>query len=52
MMTPDGNINFTIKSLKNKKNEDITVAPGDGHIVYIPIPEDVQLNYALLMRYV
>jgi len=52
MMTPQGNINFTIETLKNKKNEDISVAPGDGHIVYIPIPDDVNLQYALLMKYV
>lgn len=51
MMTPEGNINFTIETLKNKKNEDIAIAPGDGHIVYLPIPDDVELNYALLMRY-
>lgn len=51
MMTPEGNINFTIETLRNKKNEDIAIAPGDGHIVYLPIPDDVELNYALLMRY-
>jgi putative protease len=26
------------------------VAPGDGHTVYLPVPEDVDLRYALLMR--
>ncbi|WP_371926240.1 hypothetical protein [Pseudomonas sp. FSL R10-0071] len=28
----------------------IEVAPGDGHTVYLPIPEQVDLSYALLMR--
>jgi len=28
----------------------IEVAPGDGHVVYLPIPEQVTLDYALLMR--
>jgi putative protease len=26
------------------------VAPGDGHVVYLPLPADVQLDYGLLMR--
>ncbi|MGL5296918.1 MAG: hypothetical protein ACRC9W_00005, partial [Plesiomonas sp.] len=24
--------------------------PGDGHIVYLPLPDDIELNFALLMR--
>ncbi|MOA69158.1 hypothetical protein D3C78_1971860 [compost metagenome] len=41
---------FTLESLQNKKGETIDVAPGNGHIVYLPIPEDIDLNYALLIR--
>ena len=26
------------------------VAPGDGHTVWLPVPEDMALQYALLMR--
>jgi putative protease len=26
------------------------VAPGDGHTVWLPVPEDMELQYALLMR--
>ncbi|MGL4349978.1 MAG: U32 family peptidase C-terminal domain-containing protein, partial [Plesiomonas shigelloides] len=48
--TPSGNINFTIEQLFNKKGEAIDAAPGDGHIVYLPLPDDIELNFALLMR--
>ena len=50
LMTPQGNLTFTLKHLEDKKGEPRDVAPGDGHILYIPLPEDVQLDYALLMR--
>jgi len=50
LMTPQGNMTFTLKHLEDKKGEAREVAPGDGHILYIPLPEDVQLEYALLMR--
>ncbi|MGJ0638102.1 tRNA 5-hydroxyuridine modification protein YegQ [Xenorhabdus bovienii] len=50
LMTPSGNINFTLESMANKKGQTIEVAPGDGHIVYLPIPEEIILNYALLIR--
>ena len=50
LMTPSGNINFTIEQLFNKKGEAIDAAPGDGHIVYLPLPDDIELNFALLMR--
>ncbi|WP_419686216.1 tRNA 5-hydroxyuridine modification protein YegQ [Serratia marcescens] len=50
MMTPGGNVIFTLESMQNKKGEPIEVAPGNGHIVYLPIPQDIDLNYALLIR--
>ncbi|MNP13792.1 hypothetical protein D3C76_1060880 [compost metagenome] len=50
LMTPQGNINFTLEHLENGKGEAITVAPGDGHTVWLPVPEEVELEYALLMR--
>ncbi|NQD53753.1 U32 family peptidase, partial [Pseudomonas sp. CM25] len=34
----------------NRQQQAIEVAPGDGHVVYLPIPEQVALEYALLMR--
>lgn len=50
MMTPAGNIVFTLDALANRKGETIDVAPGNGHVVYLPIPEDVDVNFGLLIR--
>ena len=50
MMTPAGNIVFTLDSLTNRKGESIEVAPGNGHIVYLPIPDDVDVSFGLLIR--
>lgn len=50
LMTPQGNINFTLEQLQTKKGELVDVAPGSGHIVYMPIPKEIDLSHALLMR--
>lgn len=50
LMTPNGNIQFTISDLKDKKGNNIDIAPGDGHIVYLSVPVNTNLEYALLMR--
>jgi U32 family peptidase len=50
MMTPQGNYTFTIETMQNKKGQTVAAGLGDGHIVYIPIAEDITLDYALLMR--
>ncbi|WP_434996929.1 tRNA 5-hydroxyuridine modification protein YegQ [Pectobacterium brasiliense] len=50
MMTPNGNIQFTIDTMQNAKGQPTDVAPGNGHIVYLPVPDDVSLDYALLLR--
>jgi U32 family peptidase len=50
MMTPQGNYTFTIETMQNKKGQAVAAGLGDGHIVYIPIAEDISLDYALLMR--
>lgn len=49
-MTPAGNVVFTLETLANRKGEAIDVAPGNGHIVYLPIPEDFNLEFGLLIR--
>ncbi len=50
LMTPRGNYHFDLHRLCNRQQQAIEVAPGDGHVVYLPIPEQVALDYALLMR--
>ncbi|MDN5513924.1 MAG: tRNA 5-hydroxyuridine modification protein YegQ [Pseudomonas sp.] len=50
LMTPQGNLRFTLEQLQNAQGRAQQVAPGDGHILYLPLPADVQLEYGLLMR--
>jgi putative protease len=50
LMTPTGNFHFDLHELQSLKGEAIEVAPGDGHTVYVPIPEVVDLRFGLLMR--
>lgn len=57
LMTPTKNVSFILSELQNKKNEPMEVAPGSGHIVKIPIPEEISdsisqhdIDFGLLMR--
>lgn len=51
MMTPQGNLCFTIECLQNRQGRSVLSGLGDGHIVYLPVPEEIELDYALLMRH-
>ncbi|MCP1641456.1 putative protease [Pseudomonas citronellolis] len=50
LMTPGGNRTLRLERLENVRGEAIEVAPGDGHVVYLPVPEGVGLDHGLLMR--
>ena len=50
LMTPQGNLNFTLEELQTRKGELVDVAPGSGHILYMPVPKEIDLNHGLLMR--
>ena len=50
LMTPQGNVIFTLEAMENRKSEAVTDAKGNGHFVFIPVPEDMDLEYGLLMR--
>ncbi|WP_459206075.1 prephenate-dependent tRNA uridine(34) hydroxylase TrhP [Pseudomonas sp. MLB6B] len=50
LMTPGGNYHFDLHCLRDKQQHAIEVAPGDGHVVYLPIPEQVPLAFGLLLR--
>ncbi|KXG81890.1 prephenate-dependent tRNA uridine(34) hydroxylase TrhP [Pseudomonas mosselii] len=50
LMTPRGNYHFDLHRLCDRLQQAIEVAPGDGHVVYLPIPEQVSLEFGLLMR--
>ncbi|VXB05941.1 putative peptidase [Pseudomonas sp. 8AS] len=51
LMTPEGNISFTLEHLEKANGEAVDVAPGDGHILYLPLPAQIDPRYALLMRH-
>ncbi|CND82574.1 putative protease [Yersinia enterocolitica] len=50
LMTPNGNIQFILESMQDKKGQLADVAPGNGHIMYLPIPENINVEYGLLIR--
>jgi putative protease len=50
LMTPNGNVIFTLEQMENRKSETIDDAKGNGHFVFIPVPEELDLEYGLLMR--
>lgn len=50
LMTPSGNICFDLLSMNDAKGNAILEAKGSGHIVNIPIPAEVNIDYALLIR--
>ncbi len=50
LMTPEGNVVFNLEVMENRKSESIDDAKGNGHFVFIPVPEDMNLEFGLLMR--
>ncbi len=55
LVTPAGNITFDLAEIKNKDNHSVDVAPGSGHVVKIPLPDEINHNaideFAMLVRY-
>ncbi len=50
LMTPNGNVIFKLELMENRKSQAVEDAKGNGHFVFIPVPEDMDLDFALLMR--
>ena len=50
LMTTSGNITFILTEMKDKKGNLIIDAKGSGHVVEIPVPANVDMSYALLIR--
>ena len=44
------NYSFQLKDMHNLEGENMEVAPGSGHIVRIPAPENIEPKFALLMK--
>jgi len=52
LMTPKGNINFTLTNMINSKTgEVITDAKGSGHKVAIALNTELDLTFGIIMRY-
>ncbi|WWO97671.1 MAG: tRNA 5-hydroxyuridine modification protein YegQ [Candidatus Dasytiphilus stammeri] len=50
LMTPSFNTTLILNSMENENAKSINIAPGNGHIVWIPISINKKLDYALLIR--
>lgn len=50
LMTTSGNVTFILSEILDKKGHPILEAKGSGHVVSIPIPANVEIEYALLIR--
>ncbi|WP_115719657.1 prephenate-dependent tRNA uridine(34) hydroxylase TrhP [Gallaecimonas mangrovi] len=50
LVTPQGNHAFTLETLLDKKGQAIAVAPGDGHLVQIPVPSQWNGHFGLIVR--
>ncbi len=55
LVTPSGNLSFTLQDLIGRDGQRARVAPGSGHVVKIPLPESADVatidDFALLVRY-
>jgi putative protease len=55
LVTPAGNTTFTLQEMLNKDGNAADVAPGSGHVMRIPLPDNVKANtvdeFAMLVRY-
>jgi len=55
LVTPSGNLSFRLTDAMRLDGKAITVIPGSGHVVKIPIPADVDVDlidsFAMLVRY-
>jgi len=50
LMTPHGNQHFTLTALQTQLGEHASVAPGDGHVMYVAVPSVADVRFGLLMR--
>ncbi len=52
LMTPNGNVSFTLTQMINSKNNEvITDAKGSGHKVAIELDTELDLSFGIIMRY-
>jgi putative protease len=55
LVTPSGNISFSLDTIIGRDGTRVDAAPGSGHVVRIPLPADIAResigDFALLVRY-
>jgi putative protease len=55
LVMPSGNVTFPLEVLLNRDGNAADVAPGSGHVMRIPIPEDADAEaideFTMLVRY-
>ncbi|HEY8384780.1 MAG TPA: U32 family peptidase C-terminal domain-containing protein, partial [Porticoccaceae bacterium] len=55
LMTPRGNAKFAVEAIENLEGASMEAAPGVGHVVKVPLPEEVRVEdggrFALLVRH-
>jgi putative protease len=51
LMTPQGNHTWVLAGLENQVGDAVSIAPGDGHVLYLPLPPIEDSRYGLLMRF-
>lgn len=51
LMTPRGNVSFTLTGLKDSQYNDILLAPGSCYQLLVQLPEPVDLAFAMLIKY-
>ena len=51
LLTPSGNHRFRLEHMENQRGEQVTVAPGSGHRIRLPVPENAEATeFSLLAR--
>lgn len=51
LMLPSGNRIFTLDHIENREGNSMSVAPGSGHFVRIPVATDDNIMMGLMMRF-
>jgi putative protease len=55
LVTPSGNVSFQLNEMTTLTGDATDVAPGSGHVVKVPVPEDIDPatidQFAMLIRY-
>ncbi|WWO97309.1 MAG: tRNA 5-hydroxyuridine modification protein YegQ [Candidatus Dasytiphilus stammeri] len=49
IISPHKNINWHVKFIENNEAKSINIALGNGYLVWIPIPSNIEINFALLI---